>query len=125
MYTARHFLGKLYQEGESALWGSMMTMISVGSGTVGGMGNEEERYDWAITHELKARVDLYGGIGAFCRDFKLDKRNFGKHVNGRVRNGVLSPNVPRTSTLLGYLARLGVTPNDFFDSVNERFDKSE
>lgn len=101
-------------------------MVSFGSGTVDPMSMDDaERYDWAITRELSDRVDKYGGMNAFSRDFGYDKRNLGKHLHGRSRDGKVQPSIPRTRLLMTYLTNLGVTPDDFFNSVNARFDRGE
>jgi hypothetical protein len=99
-------------------------MISVGSGTVGAVSAiDDEQYDWAISAEIAARVEAYGGLNAYCRDFNLDKRNFSKHIRGRKLGGRMVPSVPRTKALMGHIQNFGITPNEFFDSVNERIDR--
>jgi hypothetical protein len=110
----------MYQRGGFALAGSVDTVDSVGSTTVGAVGISDEAYEQAIAAEFAARVDAYGGVAAYCADFGYDRRNFSRYLKGRKLNGRLVPNIPPTPMLLRHIANMGVDSGDFFRSVDVR-----
>lgn len=103
------FLGKLYQGGVFDLFGGVNTMIAVGSGTVSAVGMTD---DEALAAELAARIEAYGGLNAYCRDFDVDKRNFARYLKGS--------RVPGTPQLMQILRNLGVPFGEFFESADRR-----
>lgn len=66
----------------------------------------------AIAAELSARVEAYGGINKYCRDFEVDKRNFARYLKGT--------RMPASDVLMRHIRNLGVPFGEFYDSVNER-----
>lgn len=99
--------------GVFTLWGGMNAVITVGSDTLADEGPlDDEVVEQAIALELAARIELYGGLTAYCRDFDLDRRNTARYLTGR-----RTPTLPQ---LMRHLANLNVGYADFFASVDER-----
>lgn len=65
----------------------------------------------AITAELNARVEAYGGVNAYCRDYDLDKRNFNRYLKGRQM---------QTPELMRHLRNMGVSVPEFMESAIAR-----
>lgn len=96
----------------------MTTKLSVGSGEKNAVGmTDDEKLEAAIAAELAERVETYGGLHAYSRDFGVDRRNMDKYLKN-----VRTPTLPQ---LLKHLSNLKVAPGDFFDSVNERVELGE
>ena len=77
------------------------------------MGNVGVTDEAAIIAELNARLEAFGGLGAYRKRYPNDDaRNFDKYLKGK--------KFPSTPILLRYLRRLGVDYADFFGSVDER-----
>ena len=78
---------------------------------------DDEAIERAIAEEFADRIQTYGGLNAYCRDFNIDKRNFSRYLKEK-----RTPTLPK---LMQHLANMGVPYGEFFDSVNERVLKGE
>jgi hypothetical protein len=86
----------------------MRTNDTASTPTVEAMGMTDEE---AIAVELQARIEAYGGINAYCRDFDLDKRNVARFIK---------EGAPKLKPLMAHIRNLGVDPTEFFASADDR-----